>query len=158
MKVTYLRAAVSLSLIASLGCGGAKTADENQQRRRGHMGKGTEHVGGEPDRDFPAEMADFHHAFDPLWHDHPGPQRDDHACTQTESLQSQAQAVVDAPVPDKIPEQRHEAWAAATSGLLVSVAALATACAAEGRPGVDDAIHDVHEAFHDIVVVWDGGH
>jgi len=150
-----------LVLIATLGCGGANKPNGASTKhgsgggRSSHSGKGDEHAGGEPDRDFPPEMTAFHHGFDELWHEEASPERTAQACDRTGELQERAKAIVEAETPEKIAEPDQQTWSAATSALLVSVTALETECAAEGRAGVDHAIAGIHEAFHDLVVIWD---
>lgn len=83
---------------------------------------------------FAADVDAFHAVLAPVWHARPGKARTRDACARAERMASLAAAINSADA----------------TALRTAVADLQASC--KRKPGgVDGALHDVHEAFHDLI-------
>jgi hypothetical protein len=138
-------AALALALAAA--CGGRQTA--------GPTGGGA--TGGDGHPEMPPGLTAFHDLLAPLWHAPEGDQRADDTCAAVEPLRQRAGDLVIAPAPAAAASDE-SGWRDATAALVHAVEELRAACAEDGRPAFATAFHDVHEAFHLVLVRAGAGH
>lgn len=84
--------------------------------------------------DFAADVDAFHAVLAPVWHARPGKARLQDACAKAGRMEALAADI----------------RSADATALRASIAALKTSCKSR-RSEVDGALHDVHEAFHDLI-------
>lgn len=84
---------------------------------------------------FEKDVDAFHSVLAPVWHARPGPERLRNACAKGSEMQALASAI----------------RSADAARLGESVARLNARCAGKPPSGVDQALFDVHEAFHGLI-------
>ena len=109
-----------------------------------HGGPG-EH-GGHHDAEMKGKVGELHAVLAPVWHDK-GADRLTKACDQVKAMQDGAAAVEAAPPPEGA---NVDAYKGAAKELTAAGGALATACAAAGRPDVEAKFSAFHDAFHKV--------
>lgn len=83
---------------------------------------------------FAPDVDAFHAVLAPVWHANPGPKRAQDACAKAGRMAALAEDI----------------RSADAAALRTAITALKTTC--ETKPAeVDSALHDVHEAFHDLI-------
>lgn len=152
--IAYLAASLALA-----ACGGADKSTPGAEEpasaaqagapEHAEHGEQAEH-GGHAHR-FPPAVDAFHAVLAPLWHAEPGPARVADTCQGVGELESKAQAIQTAPMPESLTADQEPAWREAGQTLLTSIDALETACNADGRPDFDASFIAAHDAFHGLV-------
>lgn len=102
---------------------------------------------GEHHPNFSPTVAAFHEVLRPLWHSDPGEARDGRTCEQSATLNTRAQAIVNAP--DEGPDGAR--WRLAAADLAAANTALVAACAATPRASIAARLEAVHTAFHHLI-------
>lgn len=83
---------------------------------------------------FAKDVDAFHAALAPVWHARPGPERLPNACAKVDELGRLASDI----------------RSTDATKLVASIGTMKTACQSKSGD-VDDAFHDVHEAFHQLI-------
>jgi hypothetical protein len=132
------RTALLLAALALLGCAKDKPKGEGKKDP-------APAAGAEP-------LRAFHEVLAPIWHAEEGPQKITDACDAAERMIARAGDLVGAPPPAGA-QGNEEAWRTTTKSLVNAAQGLKTACAADGRPAVPEALRAVHEAYHMLVKI-----